>query len=147
MSLEMCFLIAVLITLGISGLIVTYLQRPLRKILVELCGKEERAHFWLAYANILLLLVPFAAEMFPLVSERSNQSWLFTITDYLRWGLLGLIVAMFLIALGVATFILPGRAPVYIDDSRADDLQRLLAKVQELRAREIVERSAQPGGS
>jgi len=35
-----------------------YLRPFLRKILVDLCGTEDRAQFWTAFSNILLIGMP-----------------------------------------------------------------------------------------
>ena len=52
------FLIEVAITVLAAGLIVAYLRPFLRKVLSDLCGTEERAQFWTAFTNILLIGMP-----------------------------------------------------------------------------------------
>jgi hypothetical protein len=71
------------------------------------------------------------------------------VIDLLTWSLLGLIVAVFVIAMGVAAFIGTGlpRTPIAISPDQVNDLERLLAKVEEIRAREIVRRASNGGGS
>lgn len=47
--------------------LVSYLKAHLKNLLVELCGTEERASFWLAFSNVTLVLVPliFALDYQP----------------------------------------------------------------------------------
>ncbi len=52
------FLIQVVLTCALAFLIVGYLRPYLRKILTDLCGTEERAQFWTAFSNILLIGLP-----------------------------------------------------------------------------------------
>ena len=52
------FLIEVVLTLVISVLLVRYLRPYLRKVLIDLCGTEDRAQFWTAFSNILLIGMP-----------------------------------------------------------------------------------------
>ena len=77
----------VLIGIGV----VSYLRRPLQKILIELCGNEQRAEFWTAFSAIALGLVPmiFAINCRP--SLGSDTVAVFELADQLKWGLIGLI--------------------------------------------------------
>jgi hypothetical protein len=70
------FLIEVALTLLVSSMLVRYLRPFLRKILTDLCGTEDRAQFWLAFSNILLIGLPvlFALSYSP---EATNAEELF----------------------------------------------------------------------
>jgi hypothetical protein len=50
-------------TLVFGLLIFGYLRIPLHRLLVDLCGTEERARFWLAFSSVLLLGTPLAAAL------------------------------------------------------------------------------------
>jgi|SRR5512141_31987 hypothetical protein len=52
------FSINLLLTLLIAFLLTAYLAPSLFRILVDLCGTEERARFWLTFSRILLLGMP-----------------------------------------------------------------------------------------
>jgi hypothetical protein len=142
MTNEGAFLIALTATLLLSVLVVLYLRRPLHRILVDLCGAEHRAWFWSAYSNVVLLLVPAAALLVAGAPERPGEATVFTVVNQFKWALVGLLVAVFLVAMGVATFIWPARTPVSISPTQVDELQRLLAKVEAIRAREVLSRDA-----
>src|ERR1700751_2653421 len=58
MSAVTIFLIGVVVTLASALAVVMYLRRPLKAILIDLCGAVERAEFWLAFSNVTLTLVP-----------------------------------------------------------------------------------------
>jgi divalent metal cation (Fe/Co/Zn/Cd) transporter len=143
MTLELPFLIALTITVIASLFAVLYLHRSLHRVLVELCGNEHRASFWTAYSNFVLVLVPIVALLVARSSERPADSGVFTVADLLRWSLFGLVVSAFVIAMGVATFIWPGRTPISVSAADADDLRRLLTRVEEIRARDVLTRPAE----
>jgi len=143
MTPELPFLIALTITVIASLFAVLYLHRPLHRVLVELCGNEHRASFWTAYSNFVLMLVPIVALLVARSSERPADSGVFTVADLLRWSLFGLVVSAFVIAMGVATFIWPGRTPISVSAADADDLRRLLTRVEEIRARDVLTRPAE----
>jgi hypothetical protein len=47
--------------------IVRYVQKHLRTLLIEMCGPTERANFWVAFSNVMLVLIPliFALDYKP----------------------------------------------------------------------------------
>lgn len=58
MNTILYFVLQIVLTLIIVGLIVGYLRPFLKRILVDLCGTEDRAQFWTAFSNILLFGLP-----------------------------------------------------------------------------------------
>jgi len=52
------YLLEIAITFAICALTFGYLRPYLRRVLVDLCGAEERAQFWVAFSNILLIGLP-----------------------------------------------------------------------------------------
>lgn len=58
MNMIASLLIEVLVTLLAASLIVAYLRPFLRKILLDLCGTDDRANFWMAFTNIWLIGMP-----------------------------------------------------------------------------------------
>lgn len=126
--------LTIVVTLAVIGL----LWLPLFRLLVDLCGNQERAIFWRNLSAIFLVLVPITALMLAR-DEFPNANYAIAVVDQLRWALAGLIIALFLIALGVSAFIPhPSRATVAVNRDQVDELNRLLIKVDEIRAREIV---------
>ena len=48
-----------LLSLGV----VFYLGPPMRGVMRDLCGTEERARYWVAFANVMHLLLPVTAVL------------------------------------------------------------------------------------
>jgi len=90
MSAAMVFAIGALATAAVGLAVVGYLRRPLEKILVELCGNQERAGFWSAFSAVALGLTPviFAIACRPAPGPGSPA--VFELADQLKWGLIGL---------------------------------------------------------
>jgi hypothetical protein len=126
-------------TLGIGLLAIAYLQEPLRRVLFDICRKREHARFWTASANVLLLAIPLCLELLLIDLGPWGDSSLFWILHQVKWGLLGLIVAVVVVAVGVMMLGRSATVPVWVAPGDVDDLNRLLSKVQEVRARELVE--------
>ena len=145
MDHQATFLIALALTLLMSTLIVLALWRPFYDLLVDLCGTERRARFWRCYSAVMLVLVPLAAVMLLGRAEgrAADATWV-AVVDQARWAVLGLIVALFVIAMAIATFLQANTALVSVSRDQVDDLQRLLAKVEEVRARQILRRTEEP---
>jgi hypothetical protein len=142
MNHQTAFLIAIGITLAGSGLIVAALWRPLHGVLRDLCGTDARASFWGSYTSIMLMLVPLAAVLLGRSDGRSGDPTWVMVTDQARWAVLGLIVALFVVALAITTFIQTRTIAVRPD--QIDDLQRLLDRVESERARQILRRVPEP---
>ena len=85
------FAVGALGTLAMGFGVVWYLRRPLQKILVDLCGNQERAGFWTAFSAVALGVVPviFALACRPALG--ANAPAVFELADQLEWGLIGLI--------------------------------------------------------
>jgi hypothetical protein len=77
-------------TLAIGVAVVWYLRRPLRSILIELCGNESRAEFWTAFSAVVVGIVPviFAIAYHP--APGPDTPAVFELADQLKWGLIGL---------------------------------------------------------
>jgi hypothetical protein len=78
-------------TLLVGFSVVWYLRWPLRKILVELCGNEQRAEFWTAFSAVALGLVPAIFAMACRPTLGSGTPAVFDLADQLKWGMIGLI--------------------------------------------------------
>ena len=76
MNTILSFVVQVVLTLVIASSLARYLRPFLRKILIDLCGTEDRAQFWTAFSNILLIGIPviFALNYSP---EAKNVEELF----------------------------------------------------------------------
>ena len=128
-------------TLAIGLLAIAYLQEPLRRVLFDICRKRDHARFWSASANVLLLAVPLSLELLLIDLGPGGDSSLVWILHQVKWGLLGLVVAVVIVAVGVMMLGRSATVPVWVAPGDVDDLHRLLSKVQEVRARELVDRA------
>ena len=134
--------IVLLSSLGLTGLlsaaVVMYLGPPLRGVLRDLCGSDERARYWVAFANVMHVLLPVTAVLIAREFPRAGGPTILAVLDQTRWALAGLILSVVSVALGVAVFLAPRSATVVVDREQADDLQRLLSKVHALRAHDVL---------
>jgi len=49
------YLLQIIVTLVISLAVVIYFRPYLERILVDLCGTQDRAQFWVVFSSILLM--------------------------------------------------------------------------------------------
>jgi len=112
------FLIGVGMTLVFALLVVAYLRPHLQRILVDLCGNEERARFWAAFSNVILLLTPLIGAMSyrPRIGELSPV--FFELSTQFKWGLVGLVVALAVMGVVISRFVpLPVISPTHRETS------------------------------
>jgi hypothetical protein len=100
------FAIEIFITLTVSFLLVGYLRPSLRKILLDLCRTEERAQFWAAFSNILLIGMPtiFALGFQP--KTKTAEGLLFEIAGKLGGNLGGFLFALAAVGMMISFFAL-----------------------------------------
>lgn len=105
------FVIQIALTLTSAVLLSKYLQPFLRNILIDLCGTEDRARFWTAFSNILLIGLPviFALNYRP--GARTTEELFFDVAAKLSGNLGGFFVALIGIGLMVSFFALVARKP------------------------------------
>ena len=86
--------------------VVGYLKSHLQKILVDLCGTELRANFWMAFSNVTLVLVPmvFAMQFHPKMGD--TLPVIFQLNYQLKWVLVGLISSVGVLGTILSLFIL-----------------------------------------
>ena len=106
MNIIISFLIQVTLTLVITSLIVGYLRPFLRKVLVDLCGTKERAQFWIAFSNILLIGLPIIIALNYRPEANDAEELFFEVAGKLSGNLGGLLFAMFGTGLIVSFFAL-----------------------------------------
>ncbi len=52
------FILEVTLSLVTSGFVIYTLSDALYKLILELCGTEARAKFWISYLNVMLVITP-----------------------------------------------------------------------------------------
>jgi hypothetical protein len=124
-----------------------HLHRPLRSILAAQLRDEEMAGFWTAYSQVFTVLLPVVVVLVVVVTGAVPSA---PVAEYiltlLTWGAGGLVAALGVVGFAVAVVTRFGGRPVFVAPEQADDLNRLLDRVRELRAREIVSKADALGG-
>lgn len=106
MNTILYFLIEVLLTLIVAFLIVGYLRPFLKRVLLDLCGTEDRANFWLAFSNILLIGLPIIIALNYRPLSNNAQDLFFEVAGKLSGNLGGLLFALVGIGFIVSFFAL-----------------------------------------
>ncbi len=98
-------------TLLICLLLTAYIRPFLKRVLVDLCGTEERAQFWTVFSNIMLVALPviFGLGFMPDTSLPKNV--VFQVAGQLRWNLIGFILSLLAIGGAVSFFALVAPRP------------------------------------
>ncbi|HUJ22952.1 MAG TPA: hypothetical protein VLX58_15585 [Bryobacteraceae bacterium] len=86
-------------------LVVWYLKSHLRGLLIDLCGTETRADFWMAFSNVVLILVPLMFGMQFHTETDRELPIVFQITYQLKWVLSGLVVSVLTLGAVLSLFI------------------------------------------
>jgi uncharacterized membrane protein YhaH (DUF805 family) len=108
MHATQAFFLGLGVSAALAFAVVWYIRPHLRAILVDLCGTEIRADFWMAFTNVTLILVPmvFAMEFFPETEQGSQVAS--QLIAQLKWALIGLIAAVAGLGMVLRSFIFTG---------------------------------------
>lgn len=100
------FVIETALTLILASLLAGYLRPSLGRVLMDLCGTPDRARFWTAFSNILLVGMPviFALNYRP--EAESFDELFFEIAGRLSGTLGSFLFALFMIGIAVSLFAL-----------------------------------------
>jgi hypothetical protein len=85
---------------------VRYLRPFLHRILLDLCGTEDRARFWTAFSNIMLLGMPLIFALNYQPAAENTEELFFELARKLSGNLGGLLVALIGIGFVVSFFAL-----------------------------------------
>jgi len=96
MNTDQLFLTQVAITFLIILVVLGYLRPFLRKILLDICGTDERAQFWTAFTNIILLSLPVISGLgFSPTTSLANP--MLVVANQLKSNLLSFLFGLMLI--------------------------------------------------
>ncbi len=111
MNVLTAFVIECVLTLSIGLLLVAYMRPSLYSVLVDLCGTEGRARFWLAFSSVLLVGVPAASSLGyePLPGDLSES--LLLVFRQLGHNIMSFLVALVGLGLAVSFFALVAPKP------------------------------------
>jgi len=101
MNTVLYFVLQIVLTLIIVSLITGYLRPFLKRILVDLCGTEDRAQFWTAFSNILLFGLPLLFSLNYAPMATNNEELFFEVAGKLS----GNIGAMLFALVGIGIFV------------------------------------------
>jgi hypothetical protein len=62
-NIHTSFFLSLLLNLSVSVILTLFLRSALRGVLLDLCGTEERAHFWMRFATIMLVAMPLVIAL------------------------------------------------------------------------------------
>lgn len=105
------YAIQLTVTLTICLFLTAYLRPFLKRVLLDLCGADSRAQFWIAFTNIMLILVPtlFALGYHP--EPLPSGQWFFALTHQVRGNLFGFVVSLMATGMTVGFFALVAPRP------------------------------------
>ena len=106
MNTIVSYLIQLALTFTVVSLIVGYLRPHLRRVLVDLCGTEDRAQFWTMFSNILLIGMPMIFAMNYRPQFSNTEDLFFDVAGKLSGNLGGLLLALVCIGIIVSFFAL-----------------------------------------
>lgn len=106
MNTILYFVLQIVLTFIIAGLIVMYLRPFLKKILVDLCGTEDRAQFWTAFSNILLFGLPLLFSLNYSPMAVNNEELFFEVAAKISGNLGAMLFALVCIGIFVSFFAL-----------------------------------------
>ncbi len=139
---EYALIWSVLVTAFLCLATVAYLRGPMRGILNDRCPSDDRARFWLAFSNIVVVLLPMICLLSAYVAGGTAESPFVTeLAIQVRWSLLGLFLSVICLAVVVASIPTDSRHQINVDDRQVEDLKRLLARIEEVRARDTLKHS------
>jgi hypothetical protein len=100
------FSLEVILTIFSALLVVGYIRPHLHRILVDLCGTEERAQFWTVFSNILLIGFPALIAFTYQPEAQTPEGLFFEMISRLSGNLIGLLIALIGTGVFVAFFAL-----------------------------------------
>ena len=98
--------IEVIITFAICTLTFHYMRPFLKRILVDLCGTEERAQFWTVFSNILLVGLPLLISLMYQPKVSQTEELFFELTHRTSGNLFGFMFALIAVGFIVSIFAL-----------------------------------------
>lgn len=92
------FIIEVLLSFGISATVVILIKPLLRDVLIETCGTQKRAEFWVMFTQLMLVISPLLIVIyFAPTSAIVPPNLAETMKDTLFQSLLGVFIALAII--------------------------------------------------
>lgn len=106
MNTILAFAIEVVITFIICALTFRYLRPYLNRILIDLCGTEERAKFWTVFSNILLVGFPVLIGLMRRPESNQAEELFFELTRQTSANVIAFMVTLVGVGFIVSIFAL-----------------------------------------
>jgi hypothetical protein len=106
MNTIFAFLIEVIATFLICILTFRYLRPFLHRVLVDLCGTEERAQFWTVFSSIVLIGLPILIGLMYHPEASNSEELFFELTRRISGNLISFMFALVGIGFIVSFFAL-----------------------------------------
>ena len=106
MNTIFAFAIEVILTFIICALTFKVLRPYLNRILIDLCGTEERAQFWTVFSNIILVGLPLLISLTYQPESSQAEELFFEITHRISGNMLGFLFSLLGVGLIVSVFAL-----------------------------------------
>ncbi len=103
------FALDLAVTLIVSIMLTAYLGPSLFRILIDLCGGEDRARFWLTFSRILLVGVPAVSALGYQPGMQFAQPWYFDMAHQLGRTATSLLITV--VGLGIVLTFFAAVAP------------------------------------
>ncbi len=91
------FFIGMVITFVVCLLTIAYLRPVLLKILIDLCGTEERGKFWMTFTNIILVALPLLSSLGFVPSTNPEGNIVYEIANQLKTNLFDFVLGLALV--------------------------------------------------
>lgn len=111
MNTILLYLIQIALTGAICIGVIVYLRKHLRRILIDLCGSEDRADFWMAFSSIFLVGWPVVIGMGYSPIAKEAEVMFFDAANQIRLNLSGFLLAFFGVGCVIAFFALIAPRP------------------------------------
>lgn len=111
MNLAIPYFTQLIITSIICMLLLAYFRPFLKRILVDICGTEDRASFWMAFANILILGIPILYGVGYIPYSYSIENIFFEVVLQIRANLSFFILTIIGVGMAVCLFALTTPRP------------------------------------
>ena len=111
MNTIITFLIEVVATLIAALLITGYLRPSLKRVLGDLCKTEERAQFWTAFCNVLLIGLPVIISLGYRPKAQGVEGLFFEVIGRLGGNLGAYLTALIIIGMAISFFALVAPKP------------------------------------
>ncbi len=106
MNTIIAFIVEVLLTFIACMLMFKYLRPFLHRILIDLCGTEDRATFWTVFSNILLVGFPVLISLMYRPETTAMQDLFFEVTRKASGNVISFMITLVGVGFIVSVFAL-----------------------------------------